>query len=117
MMTYHIYHVEVNEVYPYYVRKVNKVGSTYQDVNEIICWLTGYSQDMLESNLKNGTTFEMFFKQAPHLNPQRKKIKGIFCGERIEEMEPSLMKEIRYLDKMIDERSRGRSMKQIFRED
>lgn len=105
----------VASVYPHYVAKAEKKGRTKAEVDEIIRWLTGYSQKELEAHLKKQTNFENFFAQAPQLNPSRALIKGIICGVRIEEIEDPLMREVRYLDKLIDELARGKTMEKILR--
>jgi len=100
-------------VYPHYINKATKKGRTKDDVDEIIRWLTGYSQKELENQLEKQINFETFFTEAPKLNPARKMIKGVICGVRIEEITEPLMKEIRYLDKLIDELSKGKSIEKI----
>jgi hypothetical protein len=116
MMTNHrIYATSVASVYPYYVAKATKKGRTKKEVDEIICWLTGYSQKELETELKKQTDFETFFAQAPLLNPSRSLITGVICGVRLEEIEEPTMREIRYLDKLIDELAKGRAMEKILR--
>ncbi len=102
-------------VYPLYVAKAGKKGRTKEEVDEIIRWLTGYSQEELEYQLKKESDFEHFFADAPALNADRILIKGVICGVRIEEIEDPLMKEIRYLDKLIDELAKGRAMSKILR--
>jgi hypothetical protein len=102
-------------VYPHYIAKAEKKGRSKAEVDEIICWLTGYSQDQLDAVIENKTDFENFFGQAPRLNPSRGLIKGVICGVRIEEIEEPLMREIRYLDKLIDELAKGRAMEKILR--
>ena len=102
-------------VYPHYVAKAEKKGRTKAEVDEIIRWLTGYSQNKLEKQLEQQTDFDTFFADAPKLNPSRTLIKGVVCGVRIEEIEETLMREIRYLDKMIDELARGKAMDKILR--
>ena len=115
-MTKHpIYTMSFASVYPHYVTKAEKKGRTKSDVDEIICWLTGYDQDGLDAELEKKTDFETFFEQAPELNPSRGLIKGVVCGVRVEEVEDPLMKEIRYLDKLIDELARGKKMGKILR--
>lgn len=103
------------KVYPHYIAKAEKKGRTKEEVDEIIRWLTGYSQEELEAQLEKDTDFESFFVDAPRLNPDRTLIKGVICGIRVEEMEESIMKEIRYLDKMIDELAKGKAMDKILR--
>lgn len=104
-------------VYPHYVTKAKKKGRTKKEVDEIIRWLTGYSQKSLESHLKKETDFETFFKKATKLNPNRKLIKGVVCGVRVEEIKETTMRNIRYLDKLIDELAKGKAMEKIFRKD
>ena len=105
----------VASVYPHYLTKAEKKGRTKAEVDEIIRWLTGYSQGELEEQLKNKTNFETFFADAPKLNPSRTLVKGVICGVRIEEIEDPLMREVRYLDKMIDELAKGKTMDKILR--
>ena len=107
--------MSVASVYPHYVAKAEKKGRTKSEVDEIIRWLTGYSQDELEAHLEKGTDFETFFAQAPQLNPARRLIKGVICGVRVEEIQEPLMQEIRYLDKLIDELAKGKPMEKILR--
>ncbi|WP_346216282.1 DUF2200 domain-containing protein [Caldifermentibacillus hisashii] len=115
-MTKHkIYTMSVASVYPHYIAKAEKKGRTKSEVNEIICWLTGYSQEQLEEHLEKQTDFETFFAEAPQLNPARTLIKGVICGVRVEEIEEPTMREIRYLDKLIDELAKGKSMEKILR--
>ena len=102
-------------VYPLYVNKAEKKGSTKKEVDEIICWLTGYTQKKLESQIKKGVDFKEFFAKAPKKNPKRKLIKGVVCGVRIEDVKEPLMREIRYLDKMVDELTKGKAMEDILR--
>ncbi len=108
-----IYSMSFASVYPHYINKATKKGRTKDDVDEIIRWLTGYSQKELENQLEKQINFETFFTEAPKLNPARKMIKGVICGVRIEEITEPLMKEIRYLDKLIDELSKGKSIEKI----
>ncbi|QLK86831.1 DUF2200 domain-containing protein [Staphylococcus sp. 17KM0847] len=115
MMTHKVYGMAVGSVYPHYITKVEKKGRTQAEVDEIIRWLTGYTQEQLKHHLEEKTSFETFFAQAPMLNPQRKKVTGVICGVRVEEVEDPLMQEIRYLDKLIDELARGKAMEKIFR--
>lgn len=115
-MTKHkIYTMSVAKVYPHYISKAEKKGRTKSEVNEIICWLTGYSQEQLEEQLEKQNDFETFFAEAPQLNPARTLIKGVICGVRVEEIEEPTMREIRYLDKLIDELAKGKSMEKILR--
>jgi hypothetical protein len=102
-------------VYPEYVAKAEKKGRTKTEVDEIIGWLTGYSREALEAQLEKQTDFETFFAQAPQLNPSRALIKGVVCGVRVEDIEEPTMREIRYLDKLIDELAKGKAMEKILR--
>lgn len=110
-----IYTISFASVYPHYVAKAEKKGRTKAEVDEIIRWLTGYSQAQLDAVLEDRTNFENFYGGAPALNPARAMIKGVICGVRIEEIEDPLMREARYLDKMIDELAKGRPMEKILR--
>lgn len=110
-----IYTTSFAGVYPFYVAKAEKKGRSKAEVDAIIHWLTGYSQEELEEQLEKQTDFEHFFAEAPQLNPSRTLIKGVVCGVRIEEIQEPLMREIRYLDKLIDELAQGRSMEKILR--
>jgi hypothetical protein len=114
-MTHRVYKMSFASVYPHYVAKAEKKGRTKAEVDEIIRWLTGYSQGQLDAVLEDRTDFENFFGQAPRLNPSRDQIKGLICGIRVEEIEEPLMREIRYLDKLIDELAKGRAMTKILR--
>jgi hypothetical protein len=115
MAKHRIYTMSLASVYPHYVTKAEKKGRTKEEVDEIIRWLTGYSQEELEAHLENKTTFETFFAEAPQMNPSRASIKGVICGVRIENIEDPLMREIRYLDKLIDELAKGKAMEKILR--
>jgi len=114
-MSHRIYKTSVASVYPHYVAKEEKKGRTKEEVDEIIRWLTGYSQEELEKHLENRTDFETFFAEAPQMNPSRELIKGVICGVRVETIEEPLMREIRYLDKLIDELAKGKAMEKILR--
>ena len=103
------------KVYPLYVQKAEKKWRTQDEVNTIICWLTGYSKEELQRQIETNTNFENFFAQAPQLNPNAHLIKGVICGIRVEEIEDQLMQKIRYLDKLIDELARGKAMDKILR--
>lgn len=111
-----IYAMTVSSVYPHYLAKAAKKGRTQAEVDTIVRWLTGYTQKQLEKQLEKKVDFETFFKDAPKLNPARSLIKGVICGVRIEEIEDPLMKEVRYLDKLIDELAKGKAMEKILRE-
>lgn len=115
MKPHRIYSISVASVYPYYIEKAEKKGRTKAEVDEIIRWLTGYSQKQLEAELEKQTTFEAFFANAPQLNPSRKLITGVICGVRVEEIKEPLMQELRYLDKLIDELAKGKAMEKILR--
>lgn len=104
------------KVYPFYIAKAEKKGRTKEEVDEIICWLTGYSQKELDNQIKNDVDFQAFFAKAPKLNPKRKLITGVICGVRVEEIQEPLMQEIRYLDKLVDELAKGKKMESILRE-
>lgn len=103
------------KVYPYYVAKAERKGRTQAEVDAIIRWLTGYTSKSLQEQIKNGSTLETFFQQAPRPNPARHLITGVICGVRVEEIADPLMREIRYLDKLIDELAKGRPMEKILR--
>lgn len=109
-----IFSVAVAAVYPHYITKAEKKGRTKAEVDEIFRWLTGYSQKALEAHLEKRTDFETFFTKAK-LNPKRKLITGVVCGVRVEEIEDKLMRELRYLDKLIDELAKGKEMAKILR--
>jgi hypothetical protein len=115
MAGHRIYRMSVASVYPHYVSKVEKKGRTKDDVDEILCWLTGYGASELGAQLEQGTDFETFFADAPALNPSRKLITGVICGVRVEEIEDPLMQEIRYLDTLVDALARGKAMEKILR--
>jgi len=102
-------------VYPYYVAKAEKKGRKKSEVDAVICWLTGYNQRQLEAQMKKQTDFETFFKEAPKLNPSRTLIKGLICGVRVEDIQEPTMREIRYLDKLVDELAKGKAMDKILR--
>lgn len=111
-----IYTTSFASVYPHYVAKAEKKGRTKSEVDEIIRWLTGYDQDALEAILADTTDFETFFAQAPRPNPARSLITGVVCGVRVEDIEEPTMREIRYLDKLIDELARGKQLGKVLRE-
>lgn len=115
MAKHRIYTMSFASVYPHYLTKAEKKGRTKEEVDEIIRWLTGYSQKELEALLENGTDFETLFAQAPRRNPARRLIKGVVCGIRVEDIEEPTMQEIRYMDKLIDELARGKAMEKILR--
>ena len=115
-MTQHrIYTTSVASVYPHYVAKAERKGRTKAEVDEIVRWLTGYDQQELDTHLERGTDFETFFSDASQPNPARALIKGVVCRVRVEDIEEPTMREIRYLDKLIDELAKGKSMEKILR--
>lgn len=116
MAEHKIYTMSFASVYPHYVAKAERKGRSKEEVDEIIRWLTGYSQKKLESQINKQSDFRTFFAQASALNPDRKKITGVVCGIRVEEIEEPLMQEIRYMDKLIDELAKGKKMEKILRE-
>jgi hypothetical protein len=110
-----IYTTSFASVYPHYVAKAEKKARTKAEVDEIIRWLTGYSQTRLEAQIEKKTDFETFFAKAPRMNPLRALVKGVVCGVRVEEVEEPTMREIRYLDKLVDELAKGKAMEKILR--
>jgi hypothetical protein len=110
-----IYNMAFASVYPLYIAKAERKGRTKAEVDEIIFWLTGYSAKSLDKQVTKEVTFQTFFDEAPKLNPSRKLITGVICGVRVEEITEPLMQEIRYLDKLIDELAKGKSMDKILR--
>ncbi len=115
MTKHRIYSMSFASVYPHYVAKAEKKDRTRAEVDKIIRWLTGYTQKGLEAQIAKKTDFETFFAKAPKLNPARELITGVVCGVRVEEVEEPLMREIRYLDKLIDELAKGKAMEKILR--
>lgn len=116
MTAHKIYSMSFASVYPHYVNKAERKGRTKAEVDEIIRWLTGYDQQGLDAQIERRTEFEAFFDNAPKLNPLRTLIKGIICGVRVESIEEPTMREIRYLDKLIDELAKGKMMDKILRQ-
>jgi hypothetical protein len=116
MPPHRIYTTSFASVYPYYVAKAEKKGRTKEEVDALIRWLTGYSQEALEAQLEKQTDFETFFAEAPRLNPARTSIKGVVCGVRVEDVSEPLMREIRYLDKLVDELAKGKALEKILRQ-
>jgi len=102
-------------VYPHYVQKAEKKGRKKEEVDEVICWLTGYSQKALAKQIERKSDFETFFKEAPGLHPKARKITGTICGVRLEEIEHPLMRKIRYMDKLVDELAKGKAIEKILR--
>jgi hypothetical protein len=115
MAKHRIYAMSLASVYVHYVAKAEKKGRTKGEVDQVITWLTGYSQAQLEQHLGARTDFETFFAKAPRMNPSRRLITGVICGVRIEQIEDPLMREVRYLDKLVDEIAKGRPMEKILR--
>ncbi len=110
-----IYAMIFSNVYPFYIQKAERKGRTKSEVDEVICWLTGYTKKGLDMQIKKGVTFEIFFAKAPKMNPSRNLITGSICGVKIEEIKDPLMKEIRYLDKLVDELAKGKVIEKILR--
>ncbi|EMS72685.1 DUF2200 domain-containing protein [Ruminiclostridium cellobioparum] len=110
-----IYTMSFSSIYPLYIQKAEKKGRTRKEVDEIIFWLTGYDENSLQQQIVNEVDMETFFKQAPQINPNVSLIKGVICGYRVEEIEDELMRQIRYLDKLIDELAKGKTMQKILR--
>ena len=110
-----VFKMSFASVYPHYVQKAEKKGRTKEEVDAIICWLTGYNQKALQQQIDKRNDFETFFAQAPHINPNVTKITGVICGYRVEEIKDKLMQKIRYLDKLIDELAKGKTMEKILR--
>ena len=116
MPKHHIFAIKVSNVYPLYVQKAERKHRTKEEVDQIICWLTGYNKVGLEQQLEQETDFETFFAQAPAIHPNSSLIKGVVCGVRVEEIDDPLMQKIRYLDKLIDELAKGKAMEKILRQ-
>ena len=115
MPKHRIFITEFSKVYPLYIQKAERKNRTKGEVDQIICWLTGYSQARLKKQIEEQSDFETFFAQAPSIHPNSSLIKGVVCGVRVEEVEDSLMQRIRYLDKLIDELAKGKAMEKILR--
>ena len=111
-----IFKMSFASVYPLYVQKVEKKGRTKKELDEVICWLTGYRPETLADQIEQKKDFVTFFREAPELHPNASKITGVVCGVRIEEIEDPLMRNIRYMDKLVDELAKGKPMKKILRE-
>lgn len=115
MDTHRVFKMSFASVYPHYVQKAEKKGRTKREVDEVICWLTGYNPQTLAEQITRRTDLETFFREAPALHPNASKITGVICGVRIEEIEHPLMRKIRYMDKLVDELAKGRPMEKILR--
>ena len=116
MAEHRIYTTGFASVYPLYVAKAQRKGRSREEVDQVTCWLTGYSQHGLEAQLERGTDFATFFAEAPAMNPSRALITGTVCGVRVEQIEEPLMRQIRYLDKLIDELAKGKAMAKVLRQ-
>lgn len=110
-----VYKYSFASIYPHYVTKVEKKGRTTAELDEVLCWLTGYSENGLQKAIDNGTDLETFFAEAPKPNPARSEITGVICGVRVEEIEEPTMQEIRRMDKLVDELAKGKAMEKILR--
>lgn len=110
-----IFKMPFASVYPLYVQKAEKKGRTKDEVDTVICWLTGYDRELLQQQIGRNVDFETFFAEAPQINPNASKITGVICGYRVEEIEDKLMQQIRYLDKLVDELAKGKAMEKILR--
>ncbi|NDV58159.1 DUF2200 domain-containing protein [Bacteroides sp. 519] len=111
-----VYKMPFANIYPMYIQKAEKKGRTKEEVDKIIYWLTGYDKQTLQQQIDSNNDFEIFFAEAPRINPNASKITGVICGYRVEEIEEKLMRQIRYLDKLIDELAKGKVMGKILRE-
>ncbi len=116
MSQHRIYAMSFASVYPHYVAKAEKKGRSRDEVDTIICWLTGYDEEQLRSQIERGVDFARFLAEAPAMNPSRRRITGVVCGVRVEDVEEPTMQEIRYLDKLVDELARGKRMEKILRQ-
>lgn len=112
-----VFGMKFANIYPLYVEKAERKNRTKKEVDQIICWLTGYNQTGLQQQIKQGNDLATFFAQAPEMNPNRSLIKGVVCGVRVEEIEDPLMQKIRYLDKLVDELAKGKAMEKILRQE
>ncbi len=110
-----VYKISFASVYPLYIQKAEKKGRTKDEVDAVICWLTGYDKQALQQQIDTNSDLETFFAQAPQINPDASKITGVICGYRVEEIEDPLMQKIRYMDKLVDELAKGKAMNKILR--
>ncbi|MBI3161492.1 MAG: DUF2200 domain-containing protein [Chloroflexi bacterium] len=115
MPSHRIFAMRFSDVYPLYIKKAERKNRTKEEVDQVIRWLTGYTQAGLQKQIKQGNDFETFFAQAPALNPKSALVTGVICGVRVEEIEDPLMQKIRWLDKLIDELAKGKTMEKILR--
>ena len=115
MTNQRVFKMEFSRVYPLLVQKAEKKGRTKSEVDTVICWLTGYDTAGLQTQIKKNVDYETFFKEAPLINPNAEKIKGVICGCRVEEIEDPLMQKIRWLDKLVDELAKGKPLEKILR--
>jgi hypothetical protein len=115
MSEHRIFTTPFSSVYPLYVQKAQRKGRSQDEVDQIVCWLTGYTETELQQHLRDQSDFRTFFAEAPAINPSSALIKGVVCGVRVEEVEDPLMQKIRYLDKLIDELAKGKAMEKILR--
>ena len=115
MARHRVFAMKFAKVYPLYVQKAERKNRTQEEVDQIICWLTGYNHAQLRQQIEQENDFETFFARAPAIHPNRSLIKGVVCGVRLEEIDDPLMKNIRYLDKLIDELAKGKAMEKILR--
>ncbi len=116
MSKHRLFSLKFADLYPLYIQKAERKNRTREEVDQIICWLTGYDSAGLQEQINNGNDLETFFAQAPAFNPRSSLIKGVVCGIRVEEIEHPLMQKIRYLDKLIDELAKGKPMQKILRQ-
>lgn len=116
MPQHRIYRMKFSSVYPMYVQKAERKNRTKEEVDQVICWLTGYSRAELQHQIERESDFETFFAKAPMLNPKASLIKGVVCGVRVEEVEDPLMRKVRYLDKLVDELAKGKKLEKILRQ-
>lgn len=116
MAEHRLFKMSFASIYALYIAKAEKKGRTKGEVDEILCWLTGYSQNQLDTVISDDTNLKDFLLEAPSKNPAREQITGVICGVRIEEIEDPLMREVRYMDKLVDELARGRAMEKILRD-
>jgi hypothetical protein len=115
MDTHRVFKMSFASVYPHYVQKAEKKGRTKKELDQVICWLTGFDPQALAAQIQQRKDLETFFNEAPSLHPNASKITGVICGVRIEEIEDPLMRKIRYMDKLVDELAKGRPMEKILR--